>query len=188
MRIYAEKINRVLKRGSKIRVDPLIRKKDPRQSASRVGFTLMETVIYIGLLSFITSFVIVVLYQMVGSESQNRNRTEVDGEANFLIQKMVWALTGATAINSPAVSATGTTLSITKYNYASNPIVFDLNSRNMRIAKGASTPVILNSARAYIDQLIFQHLAASGTIPEAIAITLQVVSSDIERLVVASTT
>lgn len=155
---------------------------------SRRGFTLMETVIYIGLLSFITSFVIVVLYQMTGSQNQNRIRIEVDGEANFLMQKMVWALMGATAINSPAMSATGTTLSVNKYNYASNPIVFDVNGRDIRIAQGTSTPAILNSARVYIDQLIFQHLAASGTIPEGVAITMQVVSSDIERPVIASTT
>ncbi len=155
---------------------------------SRKGFTLMETVIYIGLLSFITSFVVVVLYQMIGSENQGRNRTEVDGEGNFMMQKMVWALVGAQAINAPAVSATGTTLSVNKYNYASNPIVFDVNGRNIRIAKGTSTPVILNSARVYINQLTFQHLAASGTIPEGIAITMQVVSSDIERPVLASTT
>lgn len=148
----------------------------------------METVIYIGLLSFITSFVIVVLYQMTGSQSQNRNRTEVDGEGNFLMQKMVWALAGAQTINAPATSATGTSLSVNKYNYASNPVVFDLNGRNIRIAKGTSTPAILNSARVYIGQLIFQHLAASGTIPEGIAITMQVVSSDIERPVVVSTT
>ena len=148
----------------------------------------METVIYICLLSFITSFVIVVLYQMVGSQNQNRNRTEADGEGNFLMQKMVWALTGATAIHSPAVSATGTTLSITKYNHPSNPIVFDVNGRDIRIAQGTSTPAILNSARVYVDQLIFHHLAASGTIPEGVTITMRVLSSDIERPILTSTT
>ena len=155
------------------------------------GFTLMETVIYIGLFSIITSFVLVVFFQIVGSQNQHRDRVEVDSEANFMMQKMLWALTGATAINQPAVGATGTTLSVTKYNYSQNPIVFDLYAsprNNLRIAKASSTPVLLGNGRVYINQLTFNHLAAVQNTPEAVQITLAVVSSDIERPVVASTT
>lgn len=152
------------------------------------GFTLIETVIYIGLFSVIVSFVLVVFYQIVGSQNQERDRIEVDAEANFLMQKMLWALVGATAINQPAVNATGTKLSINKYNYSQNSIVFDVVSRQMRISKASSTPAVLNSGRVYVNQLTFQHLAQSGNIPEAVQITLQVLSSDIERPVAASTT
>lgn len=152
------------------------------------GFTLMETIIYIGLFSVITSFVLVVFFQIVGSQNQQRDRVEVDAEANFMMQKMIWALSGATAINSPAAGATGTTLSVTKYNYSQNPIVFDIGSRNLRLTKASGTPVLLGVNRVYVNKLAFQHSAVSGDAPEGVQITLEVVSSDIERRVAASTT
>ena len=148
----------------------------------------METVIYIGLFSMITSFVLVVFYQIIGSQNQHRDRVEVDSEANFMMQKMIWALDGATMINQPAVNATGTTLSVTKYNYSQNPIVFDIGSRNLRITKASGTPALLGNGRVYVNDMTFQHLAASGNTPEGVQITLQVLSSDIERPVAASTT
>ncbi|MDO8537148.1 MAG: type II secretion system protein [bacterium] len=154
----------------------------------RRGFTLIETVIYIGLFSIITSFVLVVFYQIIGGQNQQRNRVEVDSEANFMMQKMMWGIMGATAINQPALNATSATLSVTKYNYAQNPIVFDIGSRNLRITKASGTPVFLGSSRIYVNQLIFEHLPQVQSAPEAVKITMQVVTSDIERPVVASTT
>lgn len=155
---------------------------------SAPGFTLMETVIYLGLFSFVASMSIAVLYQMLGGQNQNRNRIEVDAEANFMMQKLQWGMTGAQTINQPALNATGTTLSVSKFNYAQNPIVFDVNSRNIRISKGGGAPAPLASGRVYVNQLLFEHVPAVQSAPEGVKITLTVVSSDIERPVPASTT
>ena len=147
----------------------------------RLGFTLFETIIYIALLSVVTSFVMVVFYQLIGSGDQHRNRIEADSEANFMMQRIVWAVTGASAINSPAINATGTSLSVTKFNYAQNPIVFDLNSRNLRIAKASGTPAFLGSSRIAVESVIFEHLPSVQSTPEGVKIILKVVSSDITR-------
>lgn len=152
------------------------------------GFTLMETLIYVALFSVITSFVLVVFYQVIGSANQNRDRIEVDAEANFMMQRMRWAMAGVQTINQPAVGATSTTLSISKYDFSQNPIVFDLGSRNLRIAKGGGAATPLGSSRVYVSQLIFEHLASVNSAPEGMNITLSVVSSDISRPIAASTT
>ena len=138
------------------------------------GFTLVETIIYVALLSIVTSFVMVVFYQLIGSNDQHRNRMEVDSEANFMMQKMVWAIIGASAINSPAINSTGTSLSIDKFNYGQNPIVFDLNSRNLRISKASSTGALLGSPRVFVDTIIFEHVGAVQSAPEGVRITLKV--------------
>lgn len=151
------------------------------------AFTLAETLIYVALFSLITSFVLVVFYQIIAGNNQDRNRVEVDAEAHFMMQKMLWALTGAQTINQPAVGASSSTLSVTKYNYGQNPIVFDIGSRNLRITKGAGSAALLGSSRVFVNQLTFQHLAAVQNTPEAVKITLNVISSDI-TMRTASTT
>lgn len=157
-------------------------------SCSRRGFTLVETVIYIGLLSVIISFVLVVFYQIVGSGNQNRDRIEIDAEANFLMQKMIWALVDAQAINQPTVNTTSSVLSVNKYNYSQNSIVFDLSQNNLRISKASSTPVILNNGRVSLSRLIFEHDPQSLNTPESVKVTLGVVTTDAATPVPASTT
>ncbi|MBI4087504.1 MAG: hypothetical protein HY434_01595 [Candidatus Liptonbacteria bacterium] len=148
----------------------------------------METLIYIALFSVITSYVLGVFYQLLGSRNQNRDRTEVDAEANFLMQKLRWAMSGVQTVNQPATGATSTTLSVTKYNFAQNPIVFDLDSSTLRMAKGGGAAVILNNSRVGVGQLTFERLAPVSNAPEGVTITLSVSSLDVERPVVASTT
>ena len=155
---------------------------------SGAGFTLIDTLIYIGLFSLIVSFVLVILYQIIGSYNQNRNRVEVDSEANFMMQKVVWALSGAETINQPAINTTSTVLSLNKFNFPQNPLVFDIGSRNLRLTRGGGAPALLGNSRVYVDKIIFEHLPQINSRPEAIKITLTVVSSDIKQAVAASTT
>ncbi|MEK9180395.1 MAG: type II secretion system protein [Patescibacteria group bacterium] len=153
----------------------------------RKGFTLIETIIYIALFSLVTSFVMVIFYQMLGGRDQHRNRVEVDGEANFMMQKIVWAMTGATAINSPLVNVTGTLLSVNKFNYGQNPIVFDRGANNLRISKASSTPALLGSGRVFVNEFTVEHLPAIQSAPEGVRITLVVSSADITRPAASTT-
>ncbi|MBU6501140.1 MAG: hypothetical protein KGJ89_04620 [Patescibacteria group bacterium] len=160
-------------------MEPIIKKITARHS--KTGFTLFETVIYIGLFSLVSSLVLVIFFQILSGNSQQVNRVEVDAESNFMMQKIIWALTGAQTINQPAINTTSTVLSVNKYNYASNPIVFDLGSRNLTISEGGGQAIILGSSRVYVSQLIFEHLPAVQSAPEAIKVTLGVFSADITR-------
>jgi type II secretory pathway component PulJ len=151
------------------------------------GFTLLDTVVYIGLFSLVTSFVIVILYQIIAGQGQHRNRVEVDAESNFMMQKIVWALTGAQTINQPAVNATSSVLSVSKYGFSENPLVFDVGSRNLRLTRGSGTPALLGNNRVYVGELLFEHLPSSLNAAEAVRVTLTVDSSDITRPTASTT-
>lgn len=148
---------------------------------SKGGFTLVETIIYIALFSIMTSFVLAVFYQLIGSYDQNKNRIEVDQEANFLMQKLLWALTGAEIINQPTAGATSTSLSLSKYTYGQNPIVFDVAAQNLRISKASSPPVQLGSRKIFVTEFLAEHVPAVQSAPEGVKIRLGVISSDITR-------
>ena len=151
------------------------------------GFTLLETIIYIAIFSVITSFVMVVFYQLIGGEEIHRNRVEVDTEANFMMQKLVWALSGASQINQPTAGATSSIFSVDKFNYGQNPVTLDIASRNLRISKASAEPAPLNSKRVFIERFVVEHLPAVAGARAGVAITLAVVSSDITRPAASTT-
>ncbi len=147
----------------------------------------METIIYIGLFSIIMSLVLTAFFEIFGSVSQNRDRVEIEGEANFVMQKIIWAMSGAQTINSPAVGATSSTLSINKFNYASNPIVFSLSSSTAYISRGGGEAIPISNNFIKVSRLEFERTQAQADVPEGIKITLSVSASS-TLLRTASTT
>ena len=127
------------------------------------GFTLIEVLIYSALIAMIISGSLIAVYQIIEGSDSIQNKIIMEQEANFLLSKIRWALTGATAINIPTIGLASSTLSINKANYSENPIVFDLNSNNLRIKQGSGNPAILNNQNIAINNLIFEHLTASGS-------------------------
>ena len=136
------------------------------------GFTLIETIVYICLVSFIVSSALITTYQILDSQSALKEKIEIEEEMNFLIRKLSWALSGLGTINQPAANTTSTILSINKINYSQNPLVFDLNSDNMRLKRGTAGAIILNSSTVALENLLFEHIAASSTRPAGIKVTM----------------
>ncbi len=126
------------------------------------GFTLIETIIYIALFAIVIGGGMVATYNIIESTNAGTNHVVLQEEANFLLRKINWALTGATSICS-----TGSKLVITKITPVSCPtsanlISFDLNGSNIIITKGTSSPVILNSSSITVLALSFA-LTTIGT-------------------------
>ena len=138
------------------------------------GFTLIEVLIYIVLISIIIGGSLIVVYQILETNKGVYNKIMIEQEANFLLQKIRWAMTGVSIINTPAVGATSSLLSVNKINFSQNPIVIDLNSNNMRLKRGSAQTYILNSQNISVGNLVFQRFAASSSIPESIKINLTV--------------
>lgn len=138
------------------------------------GFTLVEIIIYAALVSLMAEFAIFSMNQIIGNNNLVRSKIEVEEEMNFTLQKINWALSGASAINQPAAGATSTILSVNKINFSQNPIVFDLNGNNVRLSKGGSGFSELNNQKVSVSRLVFEHLAASANAPEAIKTTIAI--------------
>ncbi len=154
----------------------------------RAGSTLIEVLIYIAMLAAILFSTVLVFYQIVRSYNHNRSIIEVEEEANFVMRKIAWILTGASRVNVPAPNTNSSTLSIDKFNYSGNPIVVSLESGNATIKKGTGEPVILNSQNVSIANLLFEHFPSSTASPESVGITLSVVSRIADTTVSNSTT
>ena len=134
------------------------------------GFTLIETLIYLALFAIIIGGTVVVTYDIIAGSDNTQIKVVISEEGNFLLRKIDWALTGVASIDSPAAGASGVALSVTKLGLPAgqNPLVFDLNSGNLRLKRGAGSAMALNSSNATVSNLVFAHLAAIGQRPEAV--------------------
>ena len=126
------------------------------------GFTLIETVIYIAFFSVIIGGLLGITFQIIAATDQINRKIIVQQEANFILKKIEWALSGATSITEPAIvnpatTITGNALTVTKYNFTSNPIRFSVSGTDLQIATGAGLPLPLNSSNIQLSNFTVTH-------------------------------
>ena len=134
---------------------------------SDAGFTLIETLVYLALFSFLMTGIIVVVYSIFESSDRNQTKIMVQEEGNFLVAKISWALSAIKGfnVNGPTelsvekwdTSGTGTTEMVIKlsgtdshdiylkYPDEPEPNEFQLNNSNVEISN-------LNFSRGIADQ------------------------------------
>ncbi len=77
------------------------------------GFTLIETIIYLALLSFILTGTMLAVYGMLESGSSLLEKTATEDEGFFIMHKLDWMLSDLKSIDSPA-SGSDDSLTITQ--------------------------------------------------------------------------
>lgn len=102
------------------------------------GFTLLETLVYSGIVTGIVTVALLTTYQFIDGADRLKYHWEMAENQKVLEQKIYWALQSISAINSPAAGATTTSLSINKLNFASNPVVIDLSGGIVRLQRGGA--------------------------------------------------
>jgi len=115
------------------------------------GFTLIEVIIYIALLAFIIGAGVSSAYYLIDSSAKGNADVSTIAEAEFLMRKIDWAMTGATAVNAG-------TMTVTK----GDDIVFDLNNYRVRIKVGSDPVEYLTSERVKVTGLEFIALSPEG--------------------------
>ena len=140
------------------------------------GFTLIETLIYIALLTLVIGSGVVAAFYVIDSSGKEKKSINAFAEAAFLMRKIDWALTGveSTSIHDPSPGPPGPMLSVDKslpFPPASNPIVIDLLAGGARLSRGVVPPapqVELTSEWVTIENLSFEHIDAIPPKPAAI--------------------
>ena len=147
---------------------------DSRSKIQDSGFTLIETIIYVALISIMMALSLSTVYQILESQGRSRAKIEIEEEINFIMRKIEWSLTGIEQINQPVSNATSTTLSVNKINFSNNPLVFTITSGDVFLSQGSGGPIPLNSSRVNFNSLIFEHIPVSGGSPAAIKIDFSI--------------
>lgn len=125
------------------------------------GFTLIETLIYSFLLSFIIIAALSGIYQIISSADKLSIKSLIEQEGNFLLRKINWALTGADSISLPLVNSSGQTLLLNKEGLGS--LEFTLSGDKLKLSRNGGVAVDLSSDYFKISDLNFSYNDPDGT-------------------------
>lgn len=138
------------------------------------GFTLIEAIIYVALLSIIMGGVLASVYNLTEGAARVNSNTTLQNEGNFVLRKIDWALSGVSSINTPA-SGNSNTLSVTKVGGTQVDVRLQGTKVEMREGGGAGTYLPLTTDNVKVTALQFQFIPGTGTgAPDGIEATITI--------------
>ena len=131
------------------------------------GFTLIETLIYLAIVSLAVTSFMVFSIGIGNSRTKNYVTQEVQGNTRTglgLITQRIRAATGVNASSSIFDTDPGV-LSLVMADAAKNPTIINLTADNgvLQIQEGVGSSVVITSEAVKITNLVFTDLSASST-------------------------
>lgn len=132
---------------------------------NKKGITLVEIILYVAILGFISTAFISMSMNMMSLKSKSSSQQEVDSSLQFISQKINYEIRNAKSISG--ISGVGFTLTFADTNR--NPTIFDLNNGNIRMGFGVgvscptTNPCILNSNKITISNFTVNNLSSGDS-------------------------
>lgn len=138
---------------------------------SSKGFTLIELILYISIVTIMVSAIVPFAWNIIGSGTKSSTEQEVNSAARYVSERIKWEIRDATGINSVAA----TSISLAKSNTSLNPTVIDLSGGKIRITQGPfGTPYNLNSDDTTVTSLTFTNYTSLDNKTKHIQLTLTI--------------
>lgn len=160
----------------------------PAHHNTPAGFTLLETIIYVGLFSLIFTGVFVSIYPLLTGAERLTKNVAIEGEAAFILAKLEYILSSTLtdtngALASPLPGTNGDQLRLT-YNgneryrvalattgdFCETPLI----CRMLTIATAGDPAVPLNAQRVQVENFLVQHVAPANDQPRYLDVSFTV--------------
>jgi len=138
------------------------------------GFTLIETVIYIALFSIIIFGGFVAAFQLIQGTDTLNAITVREGEINFVLRKINYALNSVENISKPsALNPSSNILEVTKYDGTKISIRLnsDPNNKKIEISKNGGIFLPITTDNVEVTSLQFKYIPQIGNAPAGIEAT-----------------
>lgn len=132
----------------------------------QIGFTLIELVLYAGLLSILVGVMGVMFGQIVDVQLESEATAGVDQDGRYILGKMIYEMKslnrGDTIVTPANPGNTSTTLQL---NVNSINYTYSLDSNGNLVLTNGSTGVsdVLNGWQSSVSNLSFQRIGAGGS-------------------------
>ena len=150
---------------------------------SQEGFTLIELILYVSIVSIITTSLILFGVKIVEENNKNRTEQEVYAAARYLSERIKYEIHNANSINIASSDfdlnlATNPWKKLSLAQTAPNdPTIIDVSGGKARITQGAGSALNLNSTETTVTNLTFTNYTSGDGKTENVALALTVNSS-----------
>ena len=127
------------------------------------GFTLIETLVYLALFALIIGGMVVAAYALFESSDRNQTKAMLQEEKAYLMGKIEWALSDVKVVSVPTASASGPTLTLTKYDGTTVTVT----SSGTKVLFNTT---VLNNTNTTISNLVFIHTYGGTINPESLEV------------------
>lgn len=135
-----------------------------RSRALKKGFTLVELMIYMALISILAVVFVSFAFDVIGTSEKGRLRQELQQNARFAMDRMTQEIRASASVNTGA-STFGVhpgVLSLGTNDGATNPTIFDVDAGVLRVKLGAASAAALTDSKFAVTNLAFENLSVSG--------------------------
>ncbi len=127
------------------------------------GFTYIEAVIYLGVVSLLIGTVGLLAGIVQRSSGREAVRREVEEQGRQALEIITQTTRNASAVTAPASGATGASLTVSVDSAPASPTAFSLSGGAIMATEGASAAVPLTNANVVASSLSFQNLSRAST-------------------------
>jgi len=125
------------------------------------GFTLIEAVVYSGLLALFLGMSIVFSNNILGTNNRILERNEQVANLELLNKKLMWLVGQTTAVTAPASGATGSTLTLSGNVSGIYPATFALTNGQITLSINGATAVPITNNRVTVTAFSVDHIRHS---------------------------
>lgn len=135
----------------------------PHSFFSRSGFSLIELILYVGLLS--SMMLVLSLFFSIALSVRIKHQTisEVEQQGLQALQIMSQTIRNASSVNSPLAGSSSSTLSLSLATSSDITSVFFASSSVLYVTEGVASPVALTNNIVAISNLLFSALSVSSS-------------------------
>ena len=132
------------------------------KSKANQAFSLIEAILYIGIISIILSVLAVFFREEIFLNAKINDQIEMTNNGQFALNKIIWYLQNAESINYPLPGENGNELSINMVAIAVNPVIFSIENNVLKIKQGTDEALPLTNVRIKAKQIVFSNFAFSS--------------------------
>jgi len=133
------------------------------------GFTLIEMLLYIGIIAIMLATLLSFSLQMLASSAKSQTDQTVYSEERYATERLTYEIRNAAGVNvasssfgvNLAASSTAM-LSLSEASSPLNPTVFSVASGTFMVQQGTGAPIALNSSSTQVTSLVFSNYS-TGT-------------------------
>ncbi|MBI4138534.1 hypothetical protein HY479_00080 [Candidatus Uhrbacteria bacterium] len=144
---------------------------------SKPGYTLLEFLLYIGIVSGVLLVASNVLFTLLQGKAKLQAVEEVSQNVRVGMDRMSGAVRNAASVTTPAVGATGTSLILQNTSATTSPTTFVAQNGILYMKEGAAATTTLMSNDVTVRFLQFTNVGGTST-PATIRIELAVSSTN----------